>query len=179
MLIIGISGKAQHGKDTVAGFLKEGFESKGLKVLNVAFADYLKFAAQKYFDWNGEKDEKGRETLQKVGTNFLRKNNPDIFVNIVKEFLKGLGEDGTYNVVTISDVRFPNEISLLTVGSFPTAFIRVNRPNFDNGLNEEQQKHPSETALDNLDVFDIYIENDGTLDDLKEKINSIISTKFI
>ena len=43
--------------------------------------------------------------------------------------------------------------------------VRIIRPNFDNGLTEEQKNHPSETALDGYRP-DILVVNDGTLNDL-------------
>ena len=67
--IILISGKAQNGKDTVADILMEQLEGKSIKL---AYADYLKLICRKYFGWNGEKDVKGRSTLQFVGTDLIR-----------------------------------------------------------------------------------------------------------
>lgn len=41
--IIAISGKAQHGKDTTAGFLKSALEADGYKVQVAHYADLLKY----------------------------------------------------------------------------------------------------------------------------------------
>ena len=43
MQIIVISGKARHGKDTVAGIMKDVFEGWGKRVLVVHYGDLLKF----------------------------------------------------------------------------------------------------------------------------------------
>ena len=43
--------------------------------------------------------------------------------------------------------------------------VRIERPNYDNGLTEEQKNHPSETELDGF-CFDHIIENSGTIGDL-------------
>ena len=43
-------------------------------------------------------------------------------------------------------------------------------PNFDNGLTKEQQKSLTESALDNYTNYDYSIINDGTLENLNEKI---------
>ena len=43
MKIIAISGKAQHGKDTTAGFLKSTLEADGYKVQVAHYADLLKY----------------------------------------------------------------------------------------------------------------------------------------
>ena len=47
--------------------------------------------------------------------------------------------------------------------------IHIERPNFDNGLTEEQKNHPSEKDLDDYDKYDYRIINDGTLEELKKR----------
>ena len=37
-----VSGKARHGKDTTCSFIKELCEEKGLKVINLAYGNYIK-----------------------------------------------------------------------------------------------------------------------------------------
>ena len=64
--------------------------------------------ATTYYGWSGEKDEKGRELLQKLGTDLGRTNNPNVWVNCVKEIVKALQTE--YDFVLIPDVRFPNEM---------------------------------------------------------------------
>ena len=36
-----VSGKARHGKDTTCSFIKELCEEKGLKVMNLAYGNYI------------------------------------------------------------------------------------------------------------------------------------------
>ena len=110
MKIITFSGKAQHGKDTTAKYMKEFFESLGKKVVILHFADYLKYVCKEYFHWNGIKDEIGRTILQKVGTDLARKNYPDIWVNVVSNFILAFQTEFDYFLVP--DCRFPNEIDL-------------------------------------------------------------------
>ena len=71
MRIIAISGHAQNGKDTTANIIKKHLEERGDKVLIVHYADLLKFICTKYFDWDGQKDEKGRHLLQYIGTDII------------------------------------------------------------------------------------------------------------
>ena len=52
--------------------------------------------------------------------------------------------------------------------------IRVARPNFDNGLTLEQQKHITEVDLDDYKEYDYYLVNDGSLEDLKSKVQNIV-----
>ena len=60
MNIICISGKAGHGKDTLAGVLEEKLTQKGERVLITHYADLLKWMCEKLFGWDGVKDEAGR-----------------------------------------------------------------------------------------------------------------------
>ena len=172
MKIIIISGKAQHGKDTFANFAKDILESKNKKVLIAHFGDLVKYTAKTFFNWDGKKDENGRSILQSVGTNDIRTKYPDFWVNYIRDVLSVYYNEWDY--VLIPDCRFFNEITKISsLKIWEVITIRVNRPNFDNGLTEEQKNHPSETNLDNYD-FDYYIKNDGSLEEYKNKVNIFI-----
>ena len=167
MKIILISGKAQNGKDTTAEILRRQLQADNHRVLITHYADLLKFICRNYFGWNGEKDDAGRQMLQYVGTDVIRKRNPTLWVDFVSMILKYFHENWDY--VIIPDCRFPNEITAMSDSGFETIHIRVVRKNFKSPLTEEQQKHPSETALDDV-TPDWYIFNDGTLQRLEENI---------
>ena len=68
MQVIVISGKAQHGKDTTAGFLKDALEADGYSVLIAHYGDLVKYVCKMYLGWNGEKDEYGRSLLRRMRT---------------------------------------------------------------------------------------------------------------
>lgn len=144
MQLILISGKAGHGKDTLAGFLKECMEADGKKVLITHYGDLLKYICKQFFGWDGQKDEKGRTLLQYVGTDIIREQKPNYWVDFIAGILRMFKDEWDY--VLIPDVRFPNEIEGMK--EFNPKHIRIIRPGF-NMLTKEQQKHPSETALDN------------------------------
>lgn len=166
--IFAVSGKAQHGKDTFANILYEELTSKGHKVLLCHYADLVKYIAKTFFNWNGEKDEKGRTILQYIGTDIVRQKRPNYWVEFILDIIDLFGENWDY--VIIPDTRFPNEIDMLKEKYDKVEHIRVVRPNFTSTLTEEQLKHPSETALDNVEP-DYVFYNEGTIDDIKEKIN--------
>lgn len=162
--VILISGKAQHGKDTCAKYMKKYLEDNGKTCKIIHYGDLLKFICRKYMGWDGKKDKKGRELLQNVGTDIIRKKNPDFWVEYMVSFLNACP---IWDYVLIPDVRFPNEITHIDKYMNVWA-VRINRPNFDNGLTEEQRNHISETALDNLPMlFDMKIDNIGTLKEFK------------
>lgn len=171
MNVICISGKAQHGKDTTAGIIRERLEADGCSVLTVHYADLLKFICMEYFGWNGEKDDAGRKLLQYVGTDVVRAREPGFWVCFVSKFL-GVFHD-RWDYVVIPDTRFPNEVTQMK-DSFPhTTHLRVVRTNFESPLTEEQQNHASETALDHVKP-DIVVQNSGTIDDLKAEVNKVV-----
>ena len=167
MKIILISGKAQSGKDTTAGILHKALVRDGNSVLVTHYADLLKYICKSYFDWDGNKDEKGRKMLQYVGTDVIRKQDPTMWVDFVSKILRYFHDNWDY--VIIPDCRFPDEIATMINDGFDTVHLRVVRENFKSPLTEEQQMHPSETALDNVEA-DYYIANDGTIADLEETI---------
>lgn len=168
MKILAISGHAQNGKDTVAGLIKDSLKADGNRVLVAHYADLLKYMCRTFFDWDGNKDEKGRHILQYVGTDIIRKQAPDFWVDFISSVLTYFKENWDY--VLIPDTRFPNEIDKLISNGFDVIHIRVVRPNFESPLTEEQQSHPSETALDNVNP-DFYICNEGSIAELQIKIN--------
>ena len=165
--VLCVSGKAQHGKDTTANYIKQIMEENGKRVLIAHYADLLKYICKTFFGWDGQKDEKGRSLLQYVGTGVVRKENPDMWVNFIIDMCRYFGDNWDY--VVIPDCRFPNELNRFHEEGFNTRLIRINRPNFDNGLTEEQKQHASETAMDDFKP-DVLFVNDGTLEDLYEKV---------
>ena len=169
MKVFAISGHAQNGKDTVAGMMASKLTEDGNKVLVAHYADLLKYICRTYFGWNGEKDERGRHILQYVGTDVVRQKAPDFWVDFIVSILTLF--DSAWDYVIIPDSRFPNEIDKLKQEGFDVQYLRVVRPNFISPLTPEQQKHPSETALDDV-TPDFTVVNDGTLTDLDALITN-------
>lgn len=169
-----ISGKARHGKNAFAIELKEELEERGYKVFECAFADILKNLCSQYYGFTGNKDKTGRQILQQKGDMF-RADNPDMFVNIVAELIKGIYSQ--YDFVLITDCRFKNELYGIKDKFVNSVSIRVIRPDFDNGLTEEQKSHKSETDLDN-ENFDFYVYNNKDVKDLRNKSKILIDMVF-
>lgn len=170
MKVITISGKARHGKDTVAKLLKNELTNRGNTVLICHYADLLKYICKTFFGWDGNKDLEGRTLLQYVGTDVVREKNENYWIEFIKSVLRMFPDEWDY--VLIPDTRFPNEIEEMK-SEFDCVSLKVIRLNYDSGLTDEQLSHPSETALDDYS-FDYIVENDGTYDDLKNKISVLI-----
>lgn len=172
-----LSAPARNGKDTSAEIIKESLEGRGYSVLVTHYADLLKFICKNFFGWNGEKDEAGRTLLQQVGTDCIRAQDPDYWVDFIANLIRMFPE--TYDFVVVADTRFPNEIDRVADAGFPVTHVRIIRPNFDNGLTDEQKNHPSETALDNT-TPDFVIKNttmSALRDQLQQFCDTIVSEK--
>lgn len=165
------------GKDTSAEIIKDNLEARGYRVLITHYADLLKFICKNFFGWNGEKDEAGRTLLQQVGTNCIREQDPDYWVDFVANLIKMFPD--RYDFVIIPDTRFPNEIDRIADAGFPATHVRIIRTDFESQLTEEQKNHPSETALDNT-APDFVIKNttmSALRDQLRQFCDTIVSAK--
>ena len=176
MKVIAISGKAESGKDTIAKEIKYLLEEQNYKVMIIHFADVLKFVCRQYFDWDGQKDDYGRSLLQQVGTEMREKNNPNMWVNITKELIRGIGAEFDY--VLVPDTRFKEEINMLNE-YFDCTSVRVLRQDINsygmasdhvNHLTNEQRAHKSECDLDDY-KFDYFIINNYYINN--DDINNI------
>jgi len=159
--IIGITGYAQNGKDSIGDVLIEHFG-----YTRIALADPLKEMARA-IGWNGTKDDgppckccgmlQGRPLLQKMGTEAIRNHlGPDIWVRNV---LRLMEYDKRY---VITDVRFPNEASILHQNG--ARIWRVYRDGFGVGKN-----HASEASIDEI-YQDTSFFNNGSLEDLEKVV---------
>jgi hypothetical protein len=175
-MIIGLSGYARSGKDTVAGMLigLHGYENcafaepirKAVYALNPMVKDFgytLKGAVDAY-GWDVAKTmfPEIRRLLQAFGTEVGRELfDEDFWVN---QAFKGLN---VHSQVVFTDVRFPNEAARIKLyGGQVWRITRLGVGPINN--------HKSETALDNWD-FDRTITNDADLQTLQDRINEALA----
>lgn len=176
MFVIGISGKAEAGKSTFAQFLKEALERKHYRVLLINYGDYVKFIAEKYYNWNGEKDEVGRALLQHIGTEQGRLQvDENIWTDMVIRTVEVAERD--YDVTIVADCRFPNEYERWYKFGYNIMKLRVERPQYENKLTNEQRKHASETSLDGYPGM-ISIINSGDLNSFEELAQTFADYHF-
>jgi len=158
LVVITISGKAEAGKSEFANQLTEILTQLGRVVITLHFAEYLKITCLNN-GWNGEKDEAGRELLQKTGAE-IRRKEPDFFVDKLIADLRKVENDVDY--VLIPDTRFTNEIENIKK-LYKTISVWVHRVEesckpYINSLTSEQKLHESETSLDAY-LFDVEVLN--------------------
>lgn len=173
--IILISGKAEHGKDTVADYIKEQLLNLNQKTVIDRFAKYIKGYLKDYYGWDGiTKDKKHRDFLQVLGSDEIKER-----LNYKCFHAKRLAEDFQINEKYIdyflaSDTRYKDEIYIMKA-MFPNDIvtIRVNRENHISKLTKEQLVHNSETDLDDF-KFDYYLNNNGDLSGLHRQIDYLL-----
>ena len=167
--VILISGKAGSGKSYVADKIMSLLdELKGIWKIRASFATNVKSAATNYFGWDGEKDDKGRQLLQNIGS-IGRIYNKDLWVESTFSDIYDTTFGIPLNVIVIDDWRFPNESEYLEK-RFKVWKIRIISEKFNSLKGTPRENDISETALDNYDGFDIEIVNNSTLEELDKLV---------
>jgi len=175
MNIIGITGRAGSGKDTLAKILVEhyGYE-------RMAFADPIRGFVALLLGVSPEelmgsklKDttcarlgfKTPREAMQTLGTEWGRDTiHQSIWVFCLQDKLRAL--DRRWQAVVVSDVRFDNEARMIrTLGG---RIIHITRE-----AAEPVNAHVSEAGI-SPDLIDMTIDNNGALDDLARHAKRIV-----
>lgn len=163
--IILISGRSGSGKDLCSSLMN------GWK--RYAFADHLKdLVCEKYnLDRKLCDSQEGKKSIV-VGEKSLRilliedgleykKDNSNFFIKFLADKIK----IENHEKIVITDFRFPNEYDILKEHlvnfTVKTLYIKRNDCNYI--------EDASETSLSHF-IFDYSIDNDGSIDDLKDKI---------
>lgn len=171
MKCISISGPAGHGKDTLANKLKKLLEANGKRVFIIHYANYLKMVATQVYNWNGSKDEVGRDILQKLGDK-MRAQDQSFLINELIKILNLVKDD--FDIAIIPDARFPKEIECLkSIGE--TFSIHITRVDYKSLLTSEQNNHTTERALDNYSYdYDILSYTDKEISEIDSIIKDIL-----
>lgn len=159
MKIFLVAGKAGSGKAEIAKIIKEYYLSLKKKPIITEYSKYLKMYAKEILDWNGE-NPKPRKFLQDLGVT-IREN-----MDMPKMLISRMVEDIRiyslyYDVVIISDVRYPDEIEEMKKTFKNVYSLYVINQFGKSELSLEEQTHVTETSLENYSNFDITITNDN------------------
>lgn len=170
--IIGLSGHKGSGKDTAADFLRRYGYHK------VAFADSLKKACKAIFGFTDEQlhDPKKKEevdpfwgfsprwALQRVGTEGVRTQiGTDVWV---RSLFRNAPTD---RPLVVSDVRFQNELDAMRERGGQGWLVQRGGCRGDGHASEEMARHP--------ELFDIVVENNGTVGEFQQQITARLSGK--
>jgi hypothetical protein len=173
-MIIGLSGYARSGKDTVGGMLvglhtydNRAFAAPlktALELLNPFIQDNMRLKeVLNNFGWEQSKDlfPEVRRLLQVLGKDVGRDLiNENVWINTATKDLK------PNDKVVFTDVRFPNEAAAIKL--LGGEVWRINRPGV-----EATNSHASETSMDNW-KFDAVIQNDKDMDNLINQIRVLL-----
>lgn len=178
-MIIGLSGYAQTGKDTIADYLVKNYG-----FTRVAFADPIREAIYRLnpkisiadmrdvplatavdgLGWESVKVDSSdaRWLLQRMGTEVGREMFGENFW--VDQAMKKASQ---YDKVVITDVRYPNELEAIKNASGQIWRVIKNDVGAVN-------RHASETALDDYD-FEYLIFNNDTKESLYESVDHFMT----
>ncbi len=177
--VIGITGQAGHGKDTVAAMIKKIL---GGRILS--FADPLKNICKLLFrlddsdvftqagkaQYNPKLQMTHRHLLQKMGTEVFREHlrvaMPELPFDSIWVWHMDQIINESKETIIIPDLRFLDEAAMLK--SHDALIIRVVRD-----IPTEISSHASETEQSRI-VADVTVENNSTLEKLEIKIQNII-----
>jgi hypothetical protein len=175
-MIIGLSGYARSGKDTVAGMLigLYGYDNRafatGIRDLlyemnpSVFEDDHvdgtLQYIVQRWGWEEAKKYKLIRGYLQTLGVGARKVFGDDVWVS------KALEGVSAGDKIVLTDVRFPNEAEVIK--SLGGEIWRIQRPK-----TEAINNHPSESAMDDW-AFDALIKNDSGMDNLKNQIQALL-----
>lgn len=190
MKVIGIHGKAQHGKGTFISSVFDTYKEHypNARFIEDNFADPLKEAVHIVFRIPKEDmyTTKGkaqflpqfnttiRDILQRFGTEGCRSIFEDIWVWNLSERLKVYESEG-YDLVGISDLRFKNEYKFLRdSGAFTVKVVRLGYENID------ESTHQSEVDLDDIDDWDLICKAEsGSVYKVSEIAQEFTQTKIL
>ncbi len=168
MRIFVVAGKSGSGKSEVSKFIKEYYIYKLENCIITEYSKYLKNFATELTDWDGISEDKPRDFLQSFG-NKIRSYNKEFFTSRMVEDMNIYELAGVDDVV-ISGARMPEEIEELKENYDNVYSIYVENQFAQSKLSIAQQAHITETALDGYSDFDYTLANDGTMEELKNKV---------
>lgn len=182
-MLIGLHGKAQSGKSTVAEHLfTHGFDE-------MTFAYPLKELVVDLFDlsWDQVLDEELKEKidlrygmsprrmLQHLGTDVFREIYPNIWVDHLIRRIKRLKKDKPELRIVASDVRFKNEKEAIEKeGGYVWKIVRRGNTGSSSGI----EGHASECDLDSVpdsDFSAVLVAESGDIEGLLGKADQEVS----
>lgn len=177
MRLIGIAGKARSGKDTAAAYL---VQKHGL--VKYSFADPLKAGIRAMFGLteehvNGDLKEtvipwlgtSPRRLMQTLGTEWGREIvRPDLWVLLAQrqwDHLKLATDDTFHCGMIVPDIRFEDEADFIRRnGGLVIHLFRDDA--------QEVEKHKSESGVSFYPSRDLAVLNNGTIEELHEKLEA-------
>ena len=179
-IIIGISGEIASGKGTVAKYIAEKYNASAYR-----FSTMLRNAMDRLYI------EQNRDNISTFSTLLRKKFGEDLFAKVMAKDVK----KDEAEIIVIDGIRRLADIEYLKeIPEFKFVYIEADiKKCYDRIIQREEntddknktfdefvEEHnlETETQIKDLKQYaDIIIENNGTLEDLYEKIDNIINEK--
>lgn len=177
-----ISGKARTGKGTVGHILKEEYEKRGFRVCEIQIMRTLKGYLKDYFGWDGREETKPRKMLQQIGTEVIREQMKMPFFHIDRLTEDIMVLSNYFDIFIVNDIRLPFEIEKIKERFSSVVSIHIIREGYISPLQQEEQNHITELALDDYEKFDYKIVNsslNGVTSDIIKIIDSEVDKNEI
>lgn len=162
-----ICGKAQTGKDSVAKIIFDAKENSVILSITKPLKEYARIIT----NWDGNEATKPRDLLQTLGIDLIKKQIDQKF--LIRRIIEDIKVLSYYkDNIIISGIRLKEEIDDLKQEFDKVVVIKVERPNFDNGLTLKQKKHITENDLNNYQEGCVIINNN--YENLKNDVLNIL-----
>lgn len=144
---IGLIGKYGSGKTTAANYLIEQFG-----YVKYSLADPMRQICKDIFGIESKTDPRYRRIMQKLGTDWFRSEDPDVWVRHLRKRVANESKS-----VVVDDVRFLNEAKALLDNGWMLIYlecpleVRMQRcVNRDGHFDPSTLNHPSEMDVDRI-----------------------------
>lgn len=169
---LAFAGLMRSGKDTAADYMVKTFGATNLKFAGPIY-DILHYAQRRC----RLEESKDRSFLQWVGHDWARETiSQDIWVDLLfKDVAEMTGP------IVVSDARFTNEFRALQHNGFKVIRIErdaVARLQHEPNAEQANTAHASEKDVLSYALFDAVIQNDGSLEDLYDKVEGLVTKYF-
>ena len=179
-MIIAFGHRRRVGKDVATRALVDMLAERNVPALRVSFADGLKEVCTDIFGWAGlqgpafyeEYPREKEEVLPALGLspraiwievgNKLREVYEDVWLDLALNQPKGRKA-----VIIISDLRYPNEVAKIRAAGGVIVKITRDSAPISNDV--------ADAALADFDEWDMTVSNNGTRDELRDQLVSLVN----
>lgn len=166
MKVLIMNGAAESGKGAVVKYIEEIF---GIKIVSYSSIDYIKEVAKDKFGWNGRKDPKDRILLATIKQALIAYNDLP-----TKKVIHKIEECVIFKEdLLVVDIREPDEIEKLVNHCSKIKIVchtcRVYNVEAEYNAQKNELNLTGDRLYGKYD-YDINIYNNGTLEDLRERV---------
>jgi hypothetical protein len=168
-MVIGLGHYSRTGKDTLCKAILEEAQTRDIRATRLSFADKLKDISHQLYGWAGLREAEvydRRPELRDIPLEPIGLTPVEIWIEVGNKMRDVYGRTWVdlvrsqipqWDLVVITDVRFPNEVDMIK--SFPQSLLcKVVRPGV------RPRNSISDQSLYNVDWYDTTFNNSGGFD---------------